>query len=57
MPNGIRAFVWLVVHKRIMCNKEIVRRGFTDDGSCKRSPYDDEDVEHIFKHCGVAVEI
>lgn len=54
MPNRVKAFVWLVAHKKIMSNVKRVRRGFVLDGSCKRCQGSFEDMDHIFRRCDVA---
>lgn len=40
-----------------MCNAERVKRGFIDDGSCKRCPNCLEDVDHIFRGCRIVKSI
>lgn len=53
-PEHNLIFRLVVVHKRIMCNEERVRRGFTADRSCKRCPGILESVQHVFQCCGVS---
>lgn len=49
--------MWLVVHKKVMCNVERVHRGFVLYGSYKRCPGHLEDLYHIFRNCDVVVII
>ncbi|XVE66798.1 hypothetical protein DITRI_Ditri08aG0108200 [Diplodiscus trichospermus] len=51
VPNRIRSFLWLIVHKRIMCNAERVRRGFTANGICEMCKEHIEDVNHLVREC------
>lgn len=50
-------FLWLVLHKRVMCNFERKRHGFTMDNRCMLCPNFVEDVNHIFQICADAVSI
>ncbi|XVF52676.1 hypothetical protein PTKIN_Ptkin05aG0037300 [Pterospermum kingtungense] len=34
VPNRVRSFCWLLNHKKVMCNAERVKRGFTTNGAC-----------------------
>lgn len=36
VPNKMRVFTWLILHKQVMCNEMRKRRGFTEDDTCHR---------------------
>lgn len=40
--DKIWSFLWLVVHKRVMCNEERLRKGFVLEGSCKDAGFTGE---------------
>lgn len=51
IPNRIRMFIWLVKHKKILCNAERVRRNFTSNANCFFCAGQAEDVDHLFRKC------
>lgn len=53
--SKMRTFFLLVMHKRIMCNSEWLRWGFTTDGRCSLFSSSVEDVNHIFRGCTDAI--
>ena len=57
IPNKICTFLWLLKHKRLMCNAERKRRGFTTQGNCDSCTDAIEDVDHLFRYCADSVEI
>lgn len=57
IPNKMRSFLWLVIHKKIMCNAERSYRGFTTVADCSKCSGELEDVNHIFWSCTVAKQI
>ncbi|XP_031116716.1 uncharacterized protein LOC116020380 [Ipomoea triloba] len=54
VPNRIRTFLWLAKHDRHMTNANRVRKGFTNDATCKYCGYYREDMEHIIRTCPIA---
>ncbi|XVF62794.1 hypothetical protein PTKIN_Ptkin09bG0036900 [Pterospermum kingtungense] len=57
VPNRVRSFLWIVKHKRIMCNVERLRRGFTTNGGCAFCHSDVEDIDHILRGCPKARKV
>ncbi|XVF39991.1 hypothetical protein PTKIN_Ptkin01aG0077600 [Pterospermum kingtungense] len=51
IPNRMCSLLWLLKHKRLMCNAEHMRRGFIPQGNCALCLDDFEDVDHLFRFC------
>lgn len=51
VPNRVCSFLWLLKHKRLMCNVERRRRGFTSNDHCKTCHGIEEDLDHVFRRC------
>nr|GMD43908.1 putative RNA-directed DNA polymerase [Ipomoea batatas] len=57
VPAKIQTFLWLVYHRRIMCNVERLRRGLTSSAKCSKCVDADETIDHIFRECPMAVDV
>lgn len=57
VPNRMRMFLWLVIHEKLMCNVERMKRGFAMVAECNVCPVVLEDVEHILRHCSEASQV
>lgn len=51
VPQRICFFLWLVQHGRIMTNVERTRRKITTNSSCGVCAGQQEDLDHLFRHC------
>lgn len=57
VPNKMVMLLWLVQHKRLMCNAERVRKGIASDDRCSVCHKTTEDVEHVVCRCPRAKEV
>ena len=53
----MQALLWMVKHKKIMCNEERKRKGFTTDAKYSFCKEEKEDVDHIFRKCPAGEKI
>lgn len=56
-PMKMIVFLWLVRHKRILCNSEHLRRGLARDDACPLCGAMGEIVEHVVRTCPRATEV
>lgn len=57
VPRKMSMFLWLVRHRRIMCNMERCKRGFTLGDRCPLCNQPGEDVEHVVRRCTFAFDV
>ncbi|CAL1384527.1 unnamed protein product [Linum trigynum] len=50
-PNRVKHFLWLVMHDRLMTNKERAKRKLTDNQNCSQCKDVEESIEHILQQC------
>ncbi|KAK8533234.1 hypothetical protein V6N12_076510 [Hibiscus sabdariffa] len=53
----VRNFLWLVCHLRVLTNAEQLRRHMKNDGSCSLCGFPREDIDHVLRHCPVAISV
>lgn len=51
VPNKIHTFLWTAKKRKIMCNHERAKRGFTSNAGCPLCGASCEDVEHVLRNC------
>ncbi|CAI0409094.1 unnamed protein product [Linum tenue] len=56
-PNRIKHFLWLVMHGRLLTNKERTRRKISTNSQCNFCKDQDETIEHILRSCSRAKSI
>ncbi|CAI0429938.1 unnamed protein product [Linum tenue] len=56
-PSRTKHFLWLVMHDRLLTNKERVRRKMTADGNCSHCKDVEETTEHILRKCSKTAAI
>ncbi|KAK9021559.1 hypothetical protein V6N11_011542 [Hibiscus sabdariffa] len=53
----IKFFMWLACKGKLMTNVERQRRHLTQDAQCPVCHAGEEDIDHILRHCGVALSV
>lgn len=56
-PMKMVVFLWLVRHRKILCNDERQRRGLISQASCPQCKQPGESVEHMVRRCHFASEV
>lgn len=56
VARRVRCFIWLLLHGKLMINRERWRRGFIQDMSYSICGAAEEDMLHIFQDCPQALE-
>ena len=55
VQQRIRTFMWLVLHNRLLCNANRVKRKLSEDPRCLRCPAQDEEtILHLLRDCPIA---
>ncbi|KAL2898047.1 hypothetical protein RDABS01_039829, partial [Bienertia sinuspersici] len=57
VQQRIRAFMWLLMHDRLMSNANRVKRRISDDPGCPRCGGPEETLLHLFRDCPIAQNI
>ncbi|CAL1359192.1 unnamed protein product [Linum trigynum] len=57
IPSKVNAFMWEVVHKRILTLDKLQRRGVLLANRCSLCTKDEENVDHLFIKCEFVKEI
>ncbi|KAL2896029.1 hypothetical protein RDABS01_037813, partial [Bienertia sinuspersici] len=51
VQQRIRAFLWILMHERLLCNSNRLKRQLTDDPRCPRCRDSEETLLHLFRDC------
>lgn len=56
LPQKLKAFLWTILHGKLLTNHMRMKRGLTNDPTC---PFccKDEDITHLFRDCYKAKEV
>lgn len=57
VPNKIKVFAWLAFKGRLNTKANLARKTITPTATCPRCSLQDEDTDHLFLHCPLAVRI
>lgn len=57
VQQRIRVFLWLVLHDRVLCNSNRLKRHLTDDPRCPRCHGNEETLLHLLRNCPAARDI
>ncbi|KAL5760498.1 hypothetical protein ACOSQ2_019336 [Xanthoceras sorbifolium] len=57
LSSKILAFLWTLLHEKLLTNVQRVTRGLTRDPSCPRCHLGDESIEHLIRDCRVSMDV
>lgn len=50
-PNRYRAFIWKIIHEKLLTNEERHKRRMTDDALCPRCGDYPDSIMHVLRDC------
>ncbi|KAL5818299.1 hypothetical protein ACOSQ4_022141 [Xanthoceras sorbifolium] len=51
IPPKLQSFIWMIVHGKLLTNKQRGVRGLTNDTMCQRCEEREESLDHLFRKC------